>query len=149
MRSCLIFVLLALFLCGCTPPLGPKSLGVCLESSRSKTDANQIRSLLLEQATILDLHVRDHSDEFRRLERNEELVFMRLRDHWMLPSFRIEFRINPTFGRSRVTLYSSDEKPPAELSTLVKALEDDFQYVTSAENSVGGCGSEHHAGDNE
>ena len=138
--KCVILILAVLIgLASCTPPLGPKASGICLVSPNSRVNADEIRVFLLEEANRRQLFVTDWSDEFRELEHNKSLVFMRFRSGRFRSEYEVAFHINPTHGASQLANYGYDSRMPEDVQPIVELLQAKFGFSLRSENKYGGC----------
>lgn len=139
MVKMLLFLPFLICLAGCTSPLGPKVWGVCLDSALAPEQAQEIRRAAIAKFESLGFFVDDHTDQFRALEKNDHLVFLRARDKRYLPSFSVQLLINPTFGGSNLGLYSTSDVRPFQIRGLMMMLEEQFGFQVRSVNDHGGC----------
>ena len=123
----------------CSPPLGPKVFGECLISSQDSTHANDIRALILREADVLGLYVRDFTDIARRVTESETLVSIRARDRFVLPTYTVQFEINPLYGGSSYEIYAPNHARPNAVNRIVDALGQEYGFHTAEQNPHGGC----------
>lgn len=95
----------------------------------SLENSDEIRRLLLTLANENGLSVKDFSDSFRRIEKNERLVFLNLRPSHLLPAYQAEITINPTRGSSKLVVYADEPGVPKDIQTLLERLMIDFKFT--------------------